>query len=82
MARKHHEDEVLRSLRKKNDVRIESNCISILKDEVWNKDKDCLEPNPRKKWDLGNGSWGKLDFLKNHCDYYIVQVADFNKKGL
>lgn len=77
MARKHSQDEVLKSLRYKNDVRIEENSILILKDEIYSKEKQCMIPNPKKKWDLGNSSWGKISYLVNYCGYYTVSVGNF-----
>ena len=75
MARKHKIDEVLRTLGRKNDIRIFSNRIQILKDKIWTKDGAI--DNPRKKHDLGNGSWGKIDFLTNYHGYYINYVEKF-----
>ena len=66
MARKHSEDEVLRALRLKNDLKIEGNRIEVLS-----------EYSTKRKNDLGNGSWGKIDFLVNYCGYYTVFVSAF-----
>ena len=62
MARKHKMDEVLKSLHRKKDLSIDSqgNVIYLLK-----------EP---KNNDLGNSSWGKIDFLKKYCGYNIIEV--------
>jgi hypothetical protein len=68
MARKHNEDEVLRTLRQKNDVRIVGNQILILNGK---------NPKFQKQNDLGNGSWGKIDFLKNHKGYFLRNVSEF-----
>ena len=53
MARKHTKDEVLHSLKRKSDVLINNNSsvIQVLR--------------PAKHNDLGNNSWGKIDYLKN-----------------
>lgn len=80
MARKQHStEEVLFSLRRKNDVKAfpENQVLEILKDEVWDKEKQMNVPNPIKKWDLGNGSWGKIDYLTKHKDWIIINVAKF-----
>lgn len=67
MARKHNEDEVLYRLRKKHDVRITQNKeILVLSQFAKNKLND-----------LGNGSWGKIDFLVNYCGYRQYFVKDF-----
>lgn len=61
MARKHYkEDEVLQSLKKKHDVRIIGDTIWVLN----GKSKNHPAAN-----DLGNKSWGKIDFLVNYCGY-------------
>ena len=79
MARKHKLDEVLRTLIQKNDIRISKNetIIRILYDKVWDRKKGEYIDNPRKKHDLGNGSWGKIDFLVNYHGYSIIQVNEF-----
>ena len=35
-----------------------------------------LTGNGRKN-DLGNGSWGKIDFLVNHCGYTLIRTSKF-----
>jgi hypothetical protein len=61
MARKQHtEDEVLIILKKKHDVHINRNNKSIHVNTL---------DNPKN--DLGNGSWGKIDFLTKYCGYSI-----------
>lgn len=50
---KHTIESAIRSLSKKNDVKITVSGIEVLK----NSSKD-------KKHDLGNGSWGRIDFLR------------------
>lgn len=87
MARKrYNEEEVLRSLSSKNDCLIDRNhqsdgtaikTISIIKSKIYDKDKDCMIPNPHCKNDLGNGSWGKIDFLTKVCGYSIIYVKSF-----
>ena len=77
MARKHNEDEVLRTLRIKNDVRIVNGEIHILKDTVWNTKEQKITTNPKKRFDLGNGSWGKIDYLVKQCGYRQIFVSEF-----
>lgn len=81
MVRKHTEDEVLKSLQSKNDVRINpmNGEILILTDKVYDPSKDCYVDNKEKKHDLGNGSWGKLDYLTKYCGYVIIKVDSFHK---
>ena len=60
MARKNYsEDEVLRSLSKKNSINI-------------NRVSKTLTVNTTG--DLGNGSWGKIDFLTNYCGYHTIKA--------
>jgi hypothetical protein len=77
MARKHTEDEVLRALRFKNDVRIIDYGIHLLKNKVWDNKTGQLVTNHRKKFDVGNSSWGKIDFLTKHCGYHVLYVNEF-----
>ena len=79
MACKNYQvDEVLRKLSLKNDVKIEPSVqkIFVLTDKV--DTKEGVMPNPNKKWDLGNGSWGKIDFLKK-CGYSVSYVNKFER---
>lgn len=71
MARKHNEDEVLFQLRKKHDVRVTQNKEVLVLNGKSNKGQ--FQP----QHDLGNGSWGKIDFLINHCGYRQKFVAEW-----
>lgn len=77
MARKHKMDEVLRTLGQKQDCRINNGQISILTDNVFDNKTGESKPNQKKKYDLGNGSWGKIDFLVHYCGYSKVFVNNF-----
>ena len=77
MARKHTEDEALRSLYKKNDVKINGTSILLLKRKVLNKEETKLIDNPLVKNDVGNGSHGKIDFFVNYCGYTKSLVDRF-----
>lgn len=67
MARKQYsEEEVLRALKKKNDVLVDSTkkkVFVIIGDKASN--------------DLGNGSQGKIDYLINHCGYDKIKVTEW-----
>ena len=76
-TRKHQVDEVLRSLRTKKDVRIIGNEIQVLKNQVFSEKLDKLIDNPQKQNDLGNGTWGKIDFLVNHNGFRLIRVPQF-----
>lgn len=78
MARKHNVDEVIRSLSSKNDCKVSpfQKVVEVLKNKVHNHEGELVD-NPRSKNDLGNGSQGKIDFLKNHCGYSVIYVGSF-----
>ncbi len=69
MARKNYRiDEVLASLNRKNDAKVIGGTVYILADS-----------SPIKKNDLGNGSWGKIDYLTKYQGYSISRVKSFPK---
>ena len=76
MARKqsYTEDEVLKALKFKNDCRVDSN-----RRQIYVLDADKLSPKGKAqlKNDLGNKSWGKIDFLINYCKYHRAFVEEF-----
>lgn len=79
MARKRYtEDEVLRALRKKKDCRISGKTIAILSDRVFDKNKMDYVTNPAKVFDLGNGTWGKFDYLTKVHHYAIWHTERFH----
>lgn len=80
MARKNYRiDEVLRSLGTKKDLRIKGMTIFILTDTIVTKEWNVIR-NPEKVYDLGNKSWGKIDFLTHYNDYRINYVSEFPKE--
>ena len=74
MARKHTEDEVLKALKGKSDCRVDSNRRMIL---VLDADNLTQKGKAQLKNDLGNKSWGKIDFLTNFCRYQKAFVDEF-----
>lgn len=64
MARKYNVDEVLRSLSKKSDCKVQGNTIKVLSGKG-------------QKNDLGNKSWGKIDYLTNYCGYRQIFVSEW-----
>jgi hypothetical protein len=81
MARKNHtEEEVLRALHKKSDIRVIPNAkrIKLLSNKVWSDKSEGYIENANKKHDLGNGSWGRIDFLRRHCGYAVETVESFH----
>lgn len=66
MARKHYDEaSCVRSLSKKNSININGNRIEVLKGAT----------------DVGNGSWGKIDFLVKYCDYVCIFVPKLSSKA-
>jgi hypothetical protein len=74
MARnqRYTEDEVLKRLSVKRDVSINPHTRTI---QVLNGNSKKFP----KANDLGNGSWGKIDFLCNHREYHWIFVDEFTK---
>lgn len=70
MARKHNLEEVLNSLRKKHDCRIIEKTIFLLNGCSKN-------PQFKKSDDLGNGSWGKIDYLTKVHNYRTTYTSEF-----
>lgn len=67
---KHTEDEVLKALSKKRDVRVNRQSKEVYLLTGTN-------PHYPKSDDLGNSSWGKIDFLVNHCGYRKIPTDKF-----
>ena len=72
MARKnkYQVDEVLRSLAQKHDVKINADVKVV--EVLTGKDAKFQAFN-----DLGNGSWGKIDYLVNYCNWRQIDVDRF-----
>lgn len=68
MTKKKSYDEVsvVRSLSKKNSIHIntKTKVIEVIKDNN----------------DVGNGSWGKIDYLTKFCGYVVLFVTNINHK--
>lgn len=60
--------EVIKSLNRKSDIRIseKSKMLIIL-----------TEDSSQRTNDLGGKSWGKIDFLTNHCGFRAKKVDKF-----
>lgn len=72
MKGKYIENQVLKMLYTKNDVRVNADKREV---EVLNGASS--KPKFHKKSDLGIKSWGKIDFLVNCCGYRLYWVAEF-----
>lgn len=68
--KKHDENQDIRSLSKKKDIRFNFKTYTM---EILNNGAN------NKANDLGNGSWGKIDFLVNHCGWKRYFVSQFTK---
>lgn len=66
-------DEACAGLSKKNDVRINGSVIEILTDKITTKEGNVID-NPKKRNDIGNGSWGKIDYLTKYCGFVLIRV--------
>ena len=63
---KHDLSSAMRSLSKKKDLRIEGRTIYVLS-----------KGSNKKIDDLGNGSWGKIDYLSKNHGFLVAKVAGF-----
>lgn len=65
--RNYDEVSVIASLMRKSTINIDrgNKTINILVDST----------------ELGNTSWGKIDFLVNHCRYHVCYVSNLGKKN-
>lgn len=60
-------EKVLSSLSKKRDIQIANKQIFVLSNKAVNK-----------SYDLGSKSWGKIDYLVNHCNYKFSFIDSFD----
>jgi len=77
-GKEHNEANVLLSLRRKSDIYVKGTLVQILKARVWSDKVNDMIDNPGHRGDVGNGSWGKIDFLVNHCGYAKIMVGRFS----
>lgn len=72
MAKKRNYDEanVVRSLMRKHSINI-SYCGNTRTIEV-----------EKNAYDIGNGSWGKIDYLVKYCGYTVIYVAHIKKRNI
>lgn len=74
-TRKQHTlDEVIRSLSAKKDCKF----ADTGKQAIFILTKGSAE----EKKDLGNKSWGKIDYLVHYCGFMLFRVDSFNQKKL
>jgi hypothetical protein len=81
MKNKYNLSDVIKSLRKKHDIKIFEHKMKIcilssfkvinLKGEL----KQII--NPEKRFDIGNKSLGKIDYLVNYCHFHIFYILNF-----
>lgn len=68
MKRKYDEASVIRALNKKQSIKVDTvnKVVEIQKNAT----------------DVGNGSWGKIDYLCHYCGYIYVFVTSVFKKNV
>jgi hypothetical protein len=71
--------DAIESLKNKKDCKVDANnrIIYILGSKVFDIKKKETVDNPKKQYDLGNGSWGKIDFLIKQHGFTIQYVKEF-----
>ena len=67
----HTEERALKQLSKKRDCRVYGKRIVVLSNNSKERHND-----------LGNKSWGKIDYLVKAHDYILYRVPDFSKLTL
>jgi hypothetical protein len=75
---KQNELSVLQRLKKKHDIRILNNQIGVLRNKVVDEEGNVVD-NPEKHHDLGNKSWGAIDFLVSCCGYRVRYVSSIDR---
>ena len=76
--KKHNEYDCIKQLDRKRDCKIASSgVIVILQNHIFIPKEGKTIRNPNKHFDLGNKSWGKIDYLINHCGYSMMRVDRF-----
>lgn len=72
MSHKHSEGVVLQTLNRKRDVIVfeSQKLIQVLTGE---------NPKSPAAGDIGIHTWGKIDYLCNHCGYRQMYVGEFSK---
>ena len=68
MPKQHRIDRVLRQLGQKNDCFVDPNTLTIQ-----------VLVGKNQKHDLGNKSWGKIDYLQKVHDFSVIKVDKFSK---
>ena len=73
------ENQSLRILGNKRDIKIYTafKKIQILRNKTWNKKTGRYERNPKKHFDLGNKSWGRIDYMVHYQGYTVLFVNEF-----
>lgn len=68
MKRKYDEASVVRALNKKQSIKVDTvnRVVEVQKNAT----------------DVGNGSWGKIDYLCHYCGYIYVFVNSVSKKNI
>lgn len=77
--KEHGYNKVVRDLSKKRDIKIVGKTILMLSDFVWSKFHGDHVRNKFKRHDIGNKSWGKIDFLMKEFGYKIKHVESFRR---
>ena len=65
MGKKHDEANVVRALNRKSEIKVDmiTGCIEVVKEAT----------------NVGIRTWGKIDFLVNHCGYHQIFVTKISK---
>ena len=74
VGKEHNLEEVVKFLSKKRDCKLD-----LTNERVYALTGDTeKDPKAQAKYDdLGNGSWGRIDFLTNHSGWALIKVEKF-----
>ena len=75
--KKYIEHHIIQSLKKKEDIRINDTTVMVLARRIYDERREQYVDNPFRSNDVGNSSWGKIDFLTNFCDFKFAFVREF-----
>jgi len=66
------EDEAIRRLNQKKDCTVYKHSEKTPTGKTVFGKTILFVKNSKRVFDLGNGSWGSIDFLRNYCGYQLM----------
>ena len=75
--KKYYSDKIVKQLNLKNDCFIKGTKIYILNDFIYSEKALKMIDNPEKRFDLGNRSQGKIDYLTKVHNFHLQYINTF-----